>query len=782
MTEMTKTTLAVTLTEVLIAAPEPKRLTIEAIYKDKIFDVERLNAPHWMQDGQRISYLDSAPGTSDTTLWFYDIRTNTRTPAIDIKALRLPKSDQTKPSEAGVSGENEDEGAPDPNAKADYLPIRGYQWSPDETRVLFARIPRNRASSGDNALYVYTLASRKLKRVIHADSEFRNSKWSPNGKWLGYVHKDDIFALEVATGKQVRLTDTAHTNVYNGRFGWVYEEELDLVDGFAFSPDSKRIAYFQIDENQVPRIDLPNYDELHMKPVETRYPKPGDPNPLVKIGLVPLPIGAVGELKVAAEVGEPKVVSGTAADKKNAAPNAVPHTLFADIGNDTDIYISRLEWSPQGDLLLHRMPRLQNKLEVLKVSPATGAHRVILTEEDKAWVDARGNTTFIKGTDQFVWHSDRDGYNHLYLYDLSGKMLRQLTKGKWDVDALVGVDTTHRLAYFTAANPSPMERQLFSVLLDGGGDIIRLTDAPGTHETLFAPDGQHYLDTHSNRGTAPHTQLYRASGQHVASVKANPMPKLDKHTLSEWEFTTFTTSDGVTLNAALLKPNDFDPKKKYPVLMYTYGGPGSQTVQDRYGNGGGLEQMLAQKGYIFAMVEGRGSGMRGRDFLKATYLNLGHYEVDDQISGAKWLGSLPYVDAKRIGIWGWSYGGYMACLCITRGADVFRTAVAVAPVTHWALYDSIYTERYMRRPADNPKGYAESSPITYADKLKGKFLIMHGIADDNVHFQNTARLVAAFQKNNLPFRMMAYPGKHHGIEGVSSHVFTTITDFFIENL
>ncbi len=767
MTEMIITTLV----EALIAVPEPKRLTIEAIYRDKIFDVERLNAPHWMQDGQRISYLDSAPGTTDTTLWFYDIRTNTRTPAIDIKALRLPKSDQTKPGEAGVNDENENEDAPDPNVKQDYLPIRGYQWSPDEMRVLFARIPRNRASSGDNALYVYTLASRKLKRVIHADSEFRNSKWSPNGKWLGYVHKDDIYALELATGKAVRLTDTARPNVYNGRFGWVYQEELDLVDGFAFSPDSKRIAYFQIDENQVPRIDLPNYDELHMKPVETRYPKPGDPNPLVKIGLVALPPAAVDTNLV-----------NNSADNKNVSHSAVPHTQFADIGNDTDIYISRLEWSPQGDLLLHRMPRLQNRLDVLKVDPATGAHKVILTEEDKAWVDARGNTTFLKGTDQFVWHSDRDGYNHLYLYDLSGKMLRQLTKGKWDVDALVGVDATHRLAYFTAANPSPLERQLFSVLLDGGGDIIRLTDAVGTHEPLFAPDGQHYLDTHSNRGTAPHTQLYRASGQHVASVKANPMPKLGGHALSEWEFTTFTTPDGVTLNAALLKPKDFDPKKKYPVLMYTYGGPGSQTVQDHFGNGGGLEQMLAQKGYIFAMVEGRGSGLRGRDFLKVTYLNLGHYEVDDQISGAKWLGGLPYVDAKRIGIWGWSYGGYMACLCITRGADVFKTAVAVAPVTHWALYDSIYTERYMRRPADNPKGYAESSPITYADKLKGKFLIMHGIADDNVHFQNTARLIEAFQKNNLPFRMMAYPGKHHGIEGVSSHVFTTITDFFIENL
>ena len=397
-------------------------------------------------------------------------------------------------------------------------------------------------------------------------------------------------------------------------------------------------------------------------------------------------------------------------------------------------------------------------------------------------MDIPGELKFVGETSQFLWPSDRSGNTHLYLYDLSGKLVRQVTQGDWDTDTVTGIDATHRVAYFTARRPTPMETQLFSVLLDGGGAVMPISDTPGTHTALFAPDCAHYLGTHSSREIPPHTRLLRSSGREVALVHANPLPKRAEFVLSKWEFTTFKTSDGVTLNAALLKPADFNPAKKYPVLMYTYGGPGSQVVRDSFGSGGGLEQLLAQKGYIFAMVDGRGSGGRGRDFMKVTYENLGHYEVNDQIEGAKWLAGTGYVDAKRIGIWGWSYGGYMASLCILRGAEVFKTAVAVAPVTHWELYDSIYTERYMRRPADNPKGYAESSPLTYADKLKGNFLLVHGTSDDNVHFQNSARLAAEFQKKGKQFRTMYYPGKHHGLEGVSFHLYTLLTEFLTQNL
>lgn len=732
----------------------PLRLTLEAIYKEKIFETTSLREPHWMQDSQRFSYVDNAPNTEIATVWLYDIRTGVRTPLIDTQKLQLPPGETAEPpdktDEESFNG-GEGESAKKPKA----IDVSGYQWSPDETRLLFARKTHAHATiPGSKSLYVYSLATGEMKRVAYAEVPHRNVKWSPDGRRIGFVRGDDLYALDLETGSEIRLTDTAAPLVYNGRFGWVYEEELGLVDGWAWSPDGRHVAYFQIDETPVPQVDLTDYADLHLKPIETRYPKAGDPNPIVRIGVVTVP---------------------------ERAESSAPPTRWIDLGSDTDLYISHLQWSPQGDLLLHRMPRLQNRIELLKADLQTGATTTVLTEEDAAWVDPRGDLTFLRGTDRFAWPSDRSDYQHLYLYDLSGTLLRPLTEGDWDVEGLSSVDSARRLAYFTAARPHPRERQIYRVSLDGGA-ITAISDTPGSHHPLFAPDGAHYLDTHSAHNVAPHTRLHRADGQAVAVVHANPMPKLQPHTLAEWEFVTFQTSDGISLNAALLKPADFDPKKRYPVLMHTYGGPGSQVVSDAFGSGRGLEQFLAQRGYLCVLVDGRGSGMRGRDFKKVVYQNLGHWEVHDQIEGAKWLGSLPYVDASRIGIWGWSYGGYMASLCILRGAEVFRTAVAVAPVTHWALYDTIYTERYMRRPVDNPMGYEESAPLTHAEKLKGSFLIVHGTADDNVHFQNSARLAAIFQKQNKQFSTMFYPGKHHGIEGVSLHVFTLLMNFLEQNL
>ncbi len=732
-------------------------LTLEAIYTDKIFEATRLQQPHWMQDSRRFSYVDRAPDSETNTLWLYEVATGARSVIIPEPILQWAPEDRIKPF--ALPGEVEPEAAETGDAEQDrkrsILPISGYQWSPDERRVLIANLPQRRASQGDVALFIYDLAEQTLRRVTPERHEYRNVKWSPDSRSLGYVRDDDLYRLDLETGVETRLTDTARAQVYNGRLGWVYEEEIELADGWAWSSDGRRIAYFQQDETHVPQIDLPNYDDLHLTPRQTRYPKAGDPNPLVRIGVLELP--SLGE---------------------NVS---VPQTLWIDLGADTDIYIARMQWTPDGSLLLQRIPRLQNRLDLLLADPQTGATTLVLTEEDPAWVDTPGEVTFVKETDQFLWLSDRSGWRHLYLYDLTGKLHAAVTEGAWDVESLAAIDSTRRLAYFTAARPTALERHQFRTSLDGG-DIVQVSTGRGQHAPLFAPDTEHYLDTSSDRNSPPQVTLRRKTGESVATILTNPLPKRQGHKIGEWSFATFATSDGVTLNAALLYPADFDPARKYPVLMFTYGGPGSQVAQDTYGGGGGLEQWLAQQGYLLAVVDGRGSGMRGRDFKKVTYLNLGQYEVNDQIEGAKWLAGLPFVDEARIGIWGWCYGGYMASLCILRGADVFRAAVAVAPVTHWTLYDSIYTERYMRRPIDNPEGYANSSPLTLADKLKGKFLLMHGTADDNVHFQNAARLAAAFQRHNKPFQTMFYPGKHHGIEGVSLHVFTLITTFITENL
>jgi dipeptidyl-peptidase-4 len=735
----------------------PLPLTLEDIYTHKIFEATRLQQPHWMQDGLRFSYVDRAPGSEVNTLWLYEVATGARTVVIPEAALVLAPEDRIKPLTTPDAAENA-EAEPEDSEQArkrSLLPLSGCQWSPDETRILIANLPQRRASHGDAALFVFDVAAQTLRRVTPERNEYRNAKWSPDSRSLGYVREDDIYRLDLETGVETRLTNTARAQVYNGRLGWVYEEEVEIADGWDWSPDGRRIAYFQQDETGVPQVDLPDYDALHMTPRQTRYPKAGDPNPLVKIGVLEVP-----------------------------APDAdapIPETRWMDLGADADIYIVRMQWTPEGQLLLQRIPRLQNRLDLLLADPQTGTTTVVLTEQDPAWVDTPGEVSFFKGTDQFLWLSDRSGWRHLYLYDLSGKLSQAVTTGEWDVERLAAIDSNHRFVYFTAARPSALERQVFQASLDDAR-ITQISTGNGCHAPLFAVNAERYLDTYSNRGTPPEVTLHQPDGSLLATIQTNPMPKRQGRTLGEWSFTTFETSDGVTLNAALLYPADFDPARRYPVLMYTYGGPGSQVVLNTYGGGGGLEQWLAQQGYLLAMVDGRGSGMRGRDFKKITYLRLGDYEVNDQIEGAKWLAGLPFVDASRIGIWGWSYGGYMASLCILRGADVFRAAVAVAPVTHWTLYDSIYTERYMRRPMDNAGGYADTSPLTLTDKLKGKFLLVHGTADDNVHFQNAARLAAAFQKDNKPFQTMFYPGKHHGIEGVSLHVFTLITTFLTANL
>jgi dipeptidyl-peptidase-4 len=760
-------------------AAEPARLTLEAIYTDKIFETTQLRQLHWMQDGRRFSFLDTVPDTEVTTLWIYDIDTGQRIPIIAAETLKLPDS---KPEQEPIRTD-----AVSPTDSPDepkVIPISGYQWSPDETRLLLAHLPHRRASQGDKALYIYTLATRELRKIAESEHEYRNAKWSPDGTTIGYVRQDDIFLLEIATGRETRLTATSSSTVYNGRFGWVYEEELALADGWAFSPDGRYVSYFQVDETSVPLIDLPDYDHLHMKPVQIRYPKAGDPNPLVRVGVIALENGRWNPQipQIDTDLSIPEHPNTESPNTQYRTPeHQLPTTLWLDLGPDADNYISRMQWTPTGKLLLHRIPRLQNRIELLLVDPAAGTTEVILAEEEDTWVDVRGDLTFIKDTDQFLWPSCRDGYNHLYLYDLGGQLIRQLTQGAWEVDKVVSVDVERRSVYFTAANPEPRERQLFRVSLDGG-DIVRLTAAPGSHEILFSPGGQYYLDTYSSIAAAPRTSLCRADGELVAVVHTNALQRLNDLPLSRWEFTTFQTGDGVTLHAAILRPSDFDPGRRYPVLMHTYGGPGSQVVRDQFGNGRGLEQFFAAHGYIYALVDGRGSGMRGRDFEKVIYLNLGNYEVQDQIEGAKWLSTLPYVDPQRIGIWGWSYGGYMASLCILRGAEVFRSAAAVAPVTHWTLYDTIYTERYMRRPEDNPQGYAQTSPLTDAAKLKGKFLLVHGLADDNVHFQNAARLAQELQKENKPFRAMYYPGKHHGLQGVAPHWAALITNFFLETL
>ena len=798
-------------------------LTLKAIFEDKIFDAKQLRQPHWMKDGRRFCFLDILPNTEIVTVWMYDVEKGERTPLIFADTLQQARkantsqeaiatqqeashkernqqaaSQQTeaRQQEANQQGSNQQEASAGQDGKTDKgkedaLVIHGYQWSPDETRLLLARLPRSHDAEGDKALYIYTPAAQYLECIAQTEQEYRNVKWSPDGRCLGCVKADDLYLLDLETKIETRLTDTATPSLYNGRFGWVYQEELDLVDGWAWSPDGNWIAYCECDESAVPLLPLTRYETLHLEPELQRYPKAGDPNPVVRVGCINVgnrinhgEHGGQGEEKEKRRKGEEEKEEQGTEEMQSAINNqqsAMPSSFI--LHPSSFDYLAGFQWTPDNQLLVQHIPRLQNTLNLLRCDPATGESALLLTETDTAWVDARGKIVFVGETGEWLWPSDRDGYNHLYLYDRDGALLRQVTDGAWDVEALLGVDAQHRTAFFSAARHNVYQRELWAVSLDRS-EPTQLSEATGFHRALFAPNGKLYLNTVSTRAAPPHTDLRQADGSLIAQILDNPLPQLEAYRagMGQWEFTSFQTADGITLNAMLLRPPDFDPSRKYPVLMYTYGGPNSQVVLDTWGSRVGLEQLLAQQGYILALVDGRGSGMRGREFKKCTYLNLGKYEVEDQIAGAKWLAGLPYVDEERIGIWGWSYGGYMTCLCLLHIADVFKAGVAVAPVTDWKLYDSIYTERYMRRPEDNPDGYLQAAPLTHAEQLKGRFLLMHGLDDDNVHFQNAAQLAALWQKRNKSFQMMAYPGKHHGLEDVAPHWSQMFTNFLLANL
>ncbi|MDZ7261940.1 MAG: prolyl oligopeptidase family serine peptidase, partial [candidate division KSB1 bacterium] len=458
--------------------------------------------------------------------------------------------------------------------------------------------------------------------------------------------------------------------------------------------------------------------------------------------------------------------------------------IWMDLGQETDIYIPRIKWLPNSQTLaIYRLNRDQNQLELLFGDITTGQTRTILVEHEKqGWLDITDDLTFLKDGKGFIWSSDQDGFRHLYLYDLSGHLIRQLTRGHWEVENIVRVDEENSVVYFTATEKSPLERHLYRVNLDGQG-FKRLSTREGTHHINMAPNCKYYLDSFSNVTTPTQVSLHTSDGRMKELIEPNEIEALKDYQLSPPEFLTLKTEDDAVLNAYLIKPVNFDPEKKYPVLIYTYGGPGSQIVRnhwplDRYF----WHQMLTQKGYLIFALDNRGTGGRGKMFMKQVYRRLGEYEVKDQINGVKFLRSLPYVDGNRIGIWGWSYGGYTTCMCMLKGAEYFKLGIAVAPVTDWKNYDTIYTERYMDQPGDNSEGYEESSTLIHAEKLKGKLLLVHGDADDNVHLSNTLQLAQALQQADRPFDLMVYPRKMHGIRGAQVHLFKMLTDYILQNL
>ncbi len=715
----------------LFASAGEKLLTNHLVHGTGTFRTSGVGDVRWLDHGKAYSFQRYDTAAHAEAIYRYTVANATVTKIVDGTMLTL-------------KGEEE--------------PFRftSYQWSPDENALLFVSAPprqqylSRRTPAGN--LYIYDLLTKSFRQLTNVEEPQYNPKFSPDGSRIGFVRENNIYVADVRTGALTQVTRDGTEHVINGKFDWVYEEEFGIADGWQWSPDGSRIAYWQLDENRVPEFHMVDFMTIRCDVITMRYPKAGDPNSIVRIGVVPLSTGK---------------------------------TTWMDLGANDDIYIPRIQWFPDGrSLAIQRLNRLQNHLDVLAADPETGATRTLFAEDEKTWIEEKYELQILKDGKHFLWISERDGFAHIYEIDATGAVVRQLTRGTWEVNDIVGVDEKAGRVYFTATIRTPLEAQLCAVTLKGG-DPVQLTENGFTHAVNLAPGGAVCLDTYSSATVPPRTALMRTDGRAIRVVKDNPLPVLKDYALGSFEFFTFATSDSVPLNGWMLKPSGFDPAKKYPVLFSVYGGPNSQTVTNAWSTGGNMwNQLMAEKGYIIVSVDGRGTGERGKAFRSIVYRQLGTWEVHDQIEAAKYMGTLPYVDTTRIGIWGWSYGGYMAALTILKGADVFKCAVAVAPVTSWKFYDTIYTERYMGLPKDNEEGYRDSSPITYADQLKGHLLIIHGTTDDNVHWQNTAQLVDALQKAGKQFQTTFYVNKNHGIAGGNTReqLFDTITDYLLANL
>lgn len=633
--------------------------------------------------------------------------------------------------------------------------IDSYTFSPDEKLVLIANNTNQIFRHSFTAdYYLYDTNSKMVSKLF--DFQVQEPTFSPDGKKIAFARENNLFVYDIASKETVALTNDGKKNsIINGITDWVYEEEFAFVRAFDWSKDSKKVAFIRFDESQVPEFSMSIFKKDLYPTVETfKYPKAGEKNSEVSLHIYD--VTSKGTQKV-------------------------------NLSQYSDFYIARMQWTNEANVLSAQvLNRHQDNLDLLFVDGNSGATKVVLNEKDKAYVDVTDNLTFLKDN-SFIWTSEKDGFNHIYLYDKTGKLKNQVTKGNWEVTNYYGFDEKNNTVFYQSVENGSINRDVYSINLNGKNKV-RLSKSTGTNAATFSPNFQYFINTFSS-ATQPTTYTLNEAkkGVQVQVIENNEVlaSKLKGYNLPAKEFFVLKTAKGNELNAWILKPKDFDPTKKYPVFMYQYSGPGSQQVNNDWNsNDDYWFQMLAQQGYIIACVDGRGTGFKGAAFKKVTQKELGKYEVEDQIDAAKVIGDYPYVDKSRIGIWGWSYGGFMASNCILKGADVFKMAIAVAPVTNWRFYDSIYTERYMQTPQENASGYDENSPINHVNKLKGKYLLIHGSGDDNVHVQNSMQMMEALIQANKQFDSEIYPDKNHGIYGGKTRIqlFTKMTNFIKENL
>ncbi len=698
-------------------------LTVERICADPPLDGVLPAEVQWLPGGARFVFIAKrgsgaeAPGS----LWVEDATTGVRRELLD---------DETLPS----FGEGKEAIKPR---------LAGYRLAPDGDTVLLA---------GRGDLFLVTFEGKRARRLTATPADEELAGFSPDGRWVSFVRDNDLFVIEVATGAETRLTDTGSPDRRNGILDWVYEEELAgrKPIGYAWSPDSRWIAYLTLDEGKVPRYPIEDRLGLHPKTTWQHYPQPGDPNPVVGVSVVQV------ESPAGARTRRDRIWRGENAE-----------------------YVPRFGWTPDSRAVwCELLDRPQRRLEMVREDVATGTTATLFVERDDAWINLHDEQRFF-ADGRLLWSTEGSGYRHLVMFAADGTP-HPITRGSWEVTSVDGVDEAAGWIYFTATEAGPLERQLYRVRPDGRG-FARLSREAGSHSADVAPGGAFILDTWSTVSRPPLMRVLAADGRVLRTVQPVQAPLVDGFAMGTTEFLTVEGGDGTTLHASLLKPAGFDATRRYPVVVYVYGGPHAQVVRDAWGKQIAMfHQVLAGRGFLVFSLDNRGSAARGRRFERPLLGGLGKVELEDQLAGVAFLKSLPYVDGSRIGIWGWSYGGFMTCYALTNAPGVFAAGAAVAPVTDWRLYDSIYTERYLKLPADNEAGYAASSPVNRAGNLGGALLLVHGTGDDNVHWGNTLEFVDRLYRAGKPYDLQVYPNKTHSILGpeARTHLFSRIAEHF----
>jgi dipeptidyl-peptidase-4 len=732
---------------VRVRAQTASPLTVERIYAGPSLAGRELTDIAWSPDGSRVTYTEVGPASGGLRpeMWIVDAATGDRKILLDQDHLaKLLGPPVSRGQQTGLGR----------------VTPPSYFWAPDGKSLLFASA---------SELVWYDLATQSSRILVHAKApavaddegddaaDLDDPKISPDGHWVSFLRDHDVWVVCVATSEIRALTEGGSEPVRHGELDWIYPEELDLHTAYWWSPDSTRIAFLQLDERPVTRYPLVNQLDPRGTPTYERFPLAGDPNPIAKVGVIAL-------------------AGGT--------------TQWMDTGSDSSSLLARVAWLPDSKrVAIQRLNRAQTQLDLLFADAATGRAATILTDQDKNWINVSDILYFFSDDRRFIWSSERSGFRHLYLYDVSGQLITQLTRGDWEVESLGGVDEKHQAAYFISTEKSSIERQLYRVSLSGGAPVP-ITREAGTHTVVMAPAGcAHFVDTASSAQTPPHEELDRADGTIETVLDDNHVAELDADHLSPVEFITIPGADGTPLNAAVIKPPDFDPARKYPVLVHYYGGPGAQEVQNEWGAGTDWEiflwhEVMAQKGFVVFTLDNRGTSGRGHAFETPIARHFGAVEMADQLAGVAWLKQQPWADTSRMGAWGWSYGGYLTGYLMLNAPGVFRAGFAVGPVTDWRFYDTIYTERYMSTPQDNPAGYLESSLLGKADALVGKLLIAHGTDDDNVHFGQTVSLANSFVRAGKYAEYQIYAGRGHSLGDAEArvHLFNRATQFLLDNV